>query len=184
MKILLYTSLYIDTSLLASPISTGITYAKNVFTDIKTFFINLFKKFLNLFKGVGKGSDGSTIKVLQKAPRITIISDKPTIVPPSTPSTTTTATATVTTTATTPVVTPVKIIDEGRKYAEAKLKEIEQAMKKKTTAPIVRTASDKDPGRWPPVMEAVATTPTPTAPAAPSKRSVSSLSDEELKGKR
>ena len=183
MKILLYTSLYIDTSLLASPISTGITYVKNVFIDIKTFFIKLFKKFLNLFKGVGKGSDGSTIKVLQKAPRITIISDKPTTVPTSTPATTTTASAT-TSTATTPVVTPVKIIDEGRKYAEAKLKEIEQAMKKKTTAPIVRTASDKDPGRWPPVMEAVATTPTPTAPAAPSKRSVSSLSDEELKGKR
>ena len=121
---------------------------------------------------MGKGSDGSTIKVLQKAPRITIISDKPTIVPSSTPPTTT---------ATTPVVTPVKIIDEGRKYAEAKLKEIEQAMKKKTTTPVVRTASEKDPGRWPPVME-VATI--PAVSAAPSKRSVSSLSDEELKGKR
>ena len=130
---------------------------------------------------MGKGSDGSTIKVLQKAPRITIISDKPTIVPSSTPPTTT-ASATTSTTATTPVVTPVKIIDEGRKYAEAKLKEIEQAMKKKTTTPVVRTASEKDPGRWPPVMEAVATT--PAVPAPPSKRSVSSLSDEELKGKR
>ena len=129
---------------------------------------------------MGKGSDGSTIKVLQKAPRITIISDKPTIVPSSTPPTTT-ASATTSTTATTPVVTPVKIIDEGRKYAEAKLKEIEQAMKKKTTTPVVRTASEKDPGRWPPVME-VATI--PAVSAAPSKRSVSSLSDEELKGKR
>lgn len=58
----------------------------------------------------------------------------------------------------------------ARKYAEDKLKEIEKAT---STVKSLRSPKD-DVGRWPPYVE----------PPAPRKKSVSSLTEADLKGKR
>ena len=58
----------------------------------------------------------------------------------------------------------------ARKYAEEKLKEIEKA----TVAAKLLKSPESEPGRWPPYVE----------PPAPKKKSVSSLSEADLKGKR
>ncbi len=74
---------------------------------------------------------------------------------------------------------PVKsaqLATEGKKYAEAKLKEIDASIK----ASALKLAQKKDPGRWPPQI-----TEFPAPPILPTKkRSVSNLTDEELKGKK
>lgn len=76
------------------------------------------------------------------------------------------------------------VTDEGRRYAETKLKEIEA--QRRQYAGVTKDLLDKaaaEPGRWPPLVPTAKPTDAKAA-ADNKKRSVGSLTDADLRGKR
>ncbi len=140
---------------LTSPSIVSATFTKLVNT-VKSFlfqFVSAIKNIVNKFCNI-KNSVKSEFKFLKLKSKIAILREKP--VTKSAVSTTSS-----------------KSWIEGRKYAEAKLKEIDE---RKTAA--LKLALLREPGRWPPnITEMPVIVPK-------SKKSVSTLTSVDLKGKR